>query len=89
MKIAGGAAELFGTKGYLESSMDDIAAAARVTKGGVYHYFGSKTEILYFICSTYVDIDLENLEQSLTGIEKGVEKIKFITFRHIEHYAAH
>ena len=89
MKIAGGAAELFGTKGYLETSMDDIAAAARVTKGGVYHYFGSKTEILYFICSTYVDIDLENLEQSLTGIQKGVEKIKFITFRHIEHYAAH
>jgi AcrR family transcriptional regulator len=89
MKIAGGAAELFGTKGYLETSMDDIAAAAGVTKGGVYHYFGSKTEILYFICSTYVDIDLENLEQSLTGIQKGVEKIKFITFRHIEHYAAH
>ena len=54
-KIAKVAAGLFGIKGYLETSMDDIAAAAKVTKGGVYHYFRSKTEILYFICSTYVD----------------------------------
>ncbi len=37
MKIAKTAAELFGTKGYLETNMDDIAAAAGVTKGGVYH----------------------------------------------------
>jgi AcrR family transcriptional regulator len=89
MKIAGGAAELFGTKGYLETSMDDIAAAARVTKGGVYHYFGSKTEILYFICSTYVDLDLENLEQSLAEIDDSFAKIKLIIFRHIENYVAH
>lgn len=89
MKIAGVASQLFGTKGYLETSMDDIAAAAKVTKGGVYHYFGSKTEILYFICSTYVDLDLENLEESLKGINQKAEKIKFIIFRHIEHYATH
>ncbi len=89
MNIARVASELFGTKGYLETSMDDIAAAARVTKGGVYHYFGSKPEILYFICSTYVDLDLENLEQSLAGIEGSIEKIKFIIFRHIEHYSTH
>ncbi len=88
LAIARVAAELFGTKGYLETSIDDIAAAARVTKGGVYHYFTSKAEILYFICSTYVDLDLENLEQSLRVIEDGVEKIKFIIFRHIENYAA-
>jgi AcrR family transcriptional regulator len=89
MKIAKIAAGLFGTKGYLETSIDDIAAAARVTKGGVYHYFGSKAEILYFICSTYVDLDLENLEESLAGIEDPVEKIKLIIFRHIKHYATH
>jgi AcrR family transcriptional regulator len=88
LKLARVAAELFGTKGYLETSIDDIAAAARVTKGGVYHYFASKAEILYFICSTYVDLDLENLEQSLTGIKKSTDKIKFIIFRHVSHYAA-
>ena len=63
--IAKVSAEFFSTKGYIETSVDDIAAAARVTKGGVYHYFASKTEILYFICSTYVELDLEGLDQSL------------------------
>ncbi|MGD0919435.1 MAG: TetR/AcrR family transcriptional regulator [Thermodesulfobacteriota bacterium] len=87
--IAKLSAKLFGLKGYLETSMDDIAAAAKVTKGGVYHYFPSKTEILYFICSTYVDLDLEGLEQSLRGFQKSAEKIKFIVFRHINHYTTH
>jgi TetR/AcrR family transcriptional regulator, cholesterol catabolism regulator len=89
MKIAKIAAGLFGTKGYLETSIDDIAAAAKVTKGGVYHYFRTKGEILYFICSTYVDLDLENLAESLARIEDPVEKIRFIIFRHIQHYATH
>ena len=87
--IAKVSADLFSTKGYLETSMGDIAEAAKVTKGGVYHYFGTKTEILYYICSTYVDLDLENLEQSLTTIEESVDKRKFIIFRHIDHYATH
>jgi AcrR family transcriptional regulator len=44
--------ELFSAKGYQETSMDDIARASRLTKGGIYHYFRSKEEILYFICSS-------------------------------------
>jgi TetR/AcrR family transcriptional regulator, cholesterol catabolism regulator len=87
--IAKVSARLFAEKGYMETSMDAIAAAAKVTKGGVYHYFGSKTDILYLICSTYVDIDLENLEQSLSTIETTSEKIKFIIFRHVKHYTKH
>jgi AcrR family transcriptional regulator len=82
-------AELFSTKGYLETSVDDIAAAAALTKGAVYYYFESKTEILYFICSTYVDLDLENLEQSLESLGSGAEKIKYVVFHHIAHYATH
>ena len=87
--IARVSAQLFANKGYLETSMDDIAAAAKVTKGGIYHYFGSKTDILYFICSTYVDLDLENLEQSLSTIETTAVKVRFIIFRHINHYTTH
>ena len=87
--IAKVSADLFSTRGYLETSMDDIARAARVTKGGVYHYFRSKTEILHFICSTYIHLDLENLEQALSTVREGVEKVRLVVFRHIDHYAAH
>ena len=87
--IAKVGAELFATRGYIETSVDDIAAAAKVTKGGVYHYFASKTEILYFICSTYVDMDLEGLEQSLGDLRDSAEKIRFIVSHHIDHYTHH
>jgi AcrR family transcriptional regulator len=32
----------FGSKGYARTSVDEIATAARVTKGAVYHHFASK-----------------------------------------------
>jgi AcrR family transcriptional regulator len=32
----------FGTQGYAQTSVDEIAAAARVTKGAVYHHFAGK-----------------------------------------------
>jgi len=32
----------FGKKGYAQTSVDEIAAAARVTKGAVYHHFADK-----------------------------------------------
>ena len=87
--IAKASAELFSTKGYLETSIDDIAAAAKTTKGGIYHYFASKTEILYLICSTYIDLDLGNLEQSLSVLGNSADKIKFIISHHVEHYTNH
>jgi TetR/AcrR family transcriptional regulator, cholesterol catabolism regulator len=87
--IAKVSARLFSSKGYVETSMDDIAAAAKVTKGGVYHYFGSKTDILYHISATYVDLDRAGLEQSLGEIPDVSEKIRFIVFHHIDHYVSH
>src|SRR5690349_23444688 len=36
------ARSLFGRKGYAQTSVDEIADAARVTKGAVYHHFPGK-----------------------------------------------
>ncbi len=63
-KIAGigkAAAKLFYEKGYIETSIDDIADSMKMTKGGIYYYFKSKNEILYFVLDHYVDFFLENL----------------------------
>jgi AcrR family transcriptional regulator len=40
--VLGAARSLFGSKGYAQTSVDEIAAAARVTKGAVYHHFAGK-----------------------------------------------
>ena len=41
----------FGTKGYAQSSIDEIAAAARVTKGAVYHHFAGKEALFRAVWS--------------------------------------
>lgn len=84
--IAKASAKLFNEKGYLETSMDDISSAAKLSKGGIYHYFSSKNEILYFISTNFMGLLLKNLEQELKGIEDNFEKIQFIISRHIGFY---
>jgi AcrR family transcriptional regulator len=39
------AAAAFEEQGYTEASLDDIAAAARLTKGAVYHHFRGKQDL--------------------------------------------
>src|SRR5512140_2160321 len=53
------AARLFQQQGYDATSMNDGAAALKVSKGGLYHPFQSKDEILYNIMSHAMDITEE------------------------------
>jgi len=48
----------FGSKGYAQTSVDEIAAAARVTKGAVYHHFASK-EALFRAVYSEVEADAQ------------------------------
>ena len=84
--IAKSAAKLFNEKGYLETSMDDISSAARLSKGGIYHYFSSKNEILFFISANFMDLLLGGLEEELKKIEDCFPKIKYFISRHIKFY---
>ena len=84
--IAKAAARLFNEKGFLETSMDNISAAAKLSKRGIYHYFSSKNEMLYFISTNFMGLLLKDLKQELGKIEENVAKIQFVISRHIEFY---
>jgi AcrR family transcriptional regulator len=84
--IAKAAARLFDEKGFLETSMDDISAAAKLSKGGIYHYFSSKNEMLYFISTNFMGLLLKDLDEELKKIDEDFAKIQFIISRHIESY---
>ncbi|GAA3523329.1 TetR/AcrR family transcriptional regulator [Amycolatopsis ultiminotia] len=43
------ATKLFAKQGFDRTSVQEIVAAAGVTKGAMYHYFGSKDDLLYEI----------------------------------------
>lgn len=46
---------VFAERGYRNTRIDDIAAAAGVTKGAVYHYFATKEELLLRAIESYHD----------------------------------
>lgn len=48
----------FGAKGYAQASVEEIAEAARVTKGAVYHHFASK-EALFRAVHTEVESEVQ------------------------------
>ena len=43
------AARVFSEKGYLAATLGDVAKAAGMTKGGIFHYFSTKEELLFLI----------------------------------------
>jgi AcrR family transcriptional regulator len=52
-ELATAALKLFCQRGYHATSIDDIARAAGVTKGAVYHHFSSKEELLVSALDTF------------------------------------
>ncbi len=86
--IAAAAAKLFSTKGYRETSMEDVAVTAKLSKGGMYHYFNCKEDILYFVLSNFMDSLLEGFRQDIENIEEPENKIRYIIRHHVEAYVA-
>jgi hypothetical protein len=84
--IAKVGAELFSKKGFAETSMQDIAAASRLSKGGIYHYFSSKTEILYYILDKFMDLVLNDVQKEIDSADSGLEKVRKLIFHHVELY---
>jgi len=77
-KIVDAAYELFGLKGYEHTSVAEIIEKAGASKGGFYHHFKSKEEILETITFNYIDMirvqyDGILADRTLTVIEKFVE----------------
>lgn len=55
------AARLFRAKGYAGTTMDEVAAAVKLNKATVYHYFASKAELLYTIYIETATIALQTI----------------------------
>ena len=49
------AAELFAERGYAATSMTDLSEATGLAAGGLYHYIGSKKQLLFRICDELME----------------------------------
>jgi len=77
------AARLFQQQGYDATSMNDVAAALKLSKGGLYHHFQSKDEILFHIMSHAMDITEERVINTVRQIEDPEERLRTLIRLHI------
>jgi len=78
------AARLFQQRGYDATSMNDVAAALKLSKGGLYHHFESKDEILFNIMSQAMDITEERVINPLRSIADPEQRLRALIRLHVE-----
>jgi AcrR family transcriptional regulator len=78
------AARLFQQRGYDATSMNDVAAALKLSKGGLYHHFQSKDEILYEIMNHAMEITQDRVLNPVRGIADPEERLRALIRLHIE-----
>ena len=72
-KLFSAAMRLIGERGYGDTSVEDIAAIAKVSKGVVYYYFNSKADLAEQIISTGLESLAVRLDRAVTD-EMNVEE---------------
>jgi len=78
------AARLFQQRGYDATSMNDVAAALKLSKGGLYHHFQSKDEILFEIMNHAMEITQERVLAPVRIIADPEDRLRALIRLHIE-----
>jgi len=68
------AAELFTERGYAGTSLDEVVAAARVTKGALYHHFTSKLDLFESVFLQVQRDATDEIKAAFTGIKDPWER---------------
>ena len=77
-------ARLFRERGYDATSMNDIAGELNLSKGGLYHHFRSKDEILFHILNHAMDITEERVLAPIRQISDPEERLRSLIRYHIQ-----
>ena len=84
------AAAVFDERGYHESSVQDIADAAGLTKGGLYHHVSSKEATLFAINERYLEAALAEISsiaaQDVPILERIHKLVVAIATQHDTYY---
>lgn len=78
------AARLYQQRGYDATSMNDVAAALKLSKGGLYHHFQSKDEILFEIMNHAMEITQERVIDPVRSIADPEQRLRALIRLHIE-----
>lgn len=61
------ATALFAERGYASTSLEDVATAAQVTRGAVYHHFAGKQALFEAVVEQQEQLTIERIAAAMTG----------------------
>ena len=83
------AARLFREKGYLATTMEDIASELDITKPALYYYINTKHDLLYEICESAMN----KLMDGVAGIKEAgggaEERLRELVRLHVNMFSTH
>lgn len=84
--ILDAAYELFGSGGFYETKMSEVAERAGIAKGTVYLYFTSKEELFMAVTRRDCEGFLQQLEDKLRACTTLTDKLSVIAVHHLFYY---
>ena len=88
-RIKSAAARLFQSRGYASVTVDEIVRDVGVTKGGFYHHFESKAELLYELHAEYVAYSVDAFRRVFAATSDPTEQLRafvYESFRQIDRF---
>lgn len=86
------AAELFARRGYHATSVSDLVEATGLASGGLYHYIGSKEQLLFRVFDELMDPLLEQAEEIRRSGEDPETRLRALLrtwMVHVERHLPH
>jgi len=83
LEILRAAGREFRTRGYAETGMREIAAAADLSPANLYNYFRGKDEILFFCQDNALDRLIANLDPTRRAKNNATEKLRAVIVFHL------
>jgi TetR/AcrR family transcriptional regulator, fatty acid metabolism regulator protein len=86
--ILASAVHVLSEKGFLNTTISDIAKGAKIAASGIYKYFDGKEQILFTIIENFLAESFEKLSDHLEGIEGAENKLRKAIWFHCKTYAS-
>lgn len=88
-EVVATAARLFAERGYQATSMQDLTEATGLAAGGLYHYIGSKEQLLFRICDELLEPLLEQARAIVAHEAPPTEQLRELLRAWLGHIATH
>lgn len=80
------AAEVFAEQGFDRASIRAVAERAELSVAGLYHYVGSKDELLYFIQFNVFDSLLARYQEQAARLPEPEDRLKLLISNHLTRF---